>query len=54
MWDAPALSEGDAANWSDAPEKMTDAQKQILKVHLEQLVRETLPHALKSAHLLEK
>jgi hypothetical protein len=53
LGDEAAMSKSNAANWAETADALTDAQKQALRTELEQLVRDSLPHALKRTHLLD-
>jgi len=49
----PALRDAEKSAWADAPEVMTDQQRQAAKAAIEPLVQESLPHALRDAGLLD-
>ena len=49
----PALTDAKKSDWADAPELVTDEQRQAEKAAIGSLVQQSLPHALRDAGLLD-
>lgn len=54
MGDVPPWEKSDAADWADTADALNDGQKQAIRTQLEQLLKDTLPHAFKRANLLDR